>query len=69
MTESTDQVLRLDAKLATLARNGRTAMACFILRGQDEDLAALKSAEGSDLLLGVYIAHDGSSSDGRDPDQ
>lgn len=61
MTMSTDTILRLDAKLAWIARSGRTAMVCFVVRGQEEDLAALKTATDADLLLGVIIAREADS--------
>ena len=56
MTESTDQVLHMEAKLASVARNGNTALVCFLVRGQIDTLQALKLADDADLLLGVVIA-------------
>jgi len=54
-----DTVLRLDAKLGSVARTGRTAMLCFYVRGQDDELAALQRLQGNDLILGVVAAVQG----------
>jgi hypothetical protein len=57
MNEEATVVVRLDAKLASVARTGRTAMVCFFVRGASaEDLAALSNAGDADLILGVVYA-------------
>jgi len=54
-----DTVLRLDAKLGSVARTGRTAMLCFYVRGQEDELASLQQLQGNDLILGVVSAVQG----------
>ena len=68
MTTESERVLRLDAKLASVARTGRTALVCFFVRGQDDDLTALSAAGDADLLLGVVIAQAAGAPDGRPPE-
>jgi len=59
-----ENVVRLDAKLGSMARNGRTAMLCFYVRGQDDDLAKLSQAGDADLILGVVITREVATADG-----
>jgi len=60
-----DAVIRLEAKLGSLARTGRTAMVCFYVRGQDDDLAALARAGDADLIVGVVIVREVAGADGK----
>lgn len=64
MTSSDDNVVRLEAKLGSLARTGRTAMVCFYVRGQEDDLAALARAGDAELLLGVVFVREVATADG-----
>lgn len=61
---SEDPVIRLDAKIGSIARTGRTAMLCFYVRGQEDDLARLTQATGNDLILGVVIVREVATADG-----
>jgi len=63
MTTNEDVVLRLDAKLASIARTGRTAMLCFYVRGHDDDLALLNKIGKGDLILGVVVPAQGADDD------
>ena len=55
MMTTEEQVVRLEAKLGSLARTGRTAMVCFYVRGQEDDLLKIQRAVNADLILGVVI--------------
>jgi len=59
-----DNVVRLDAKLGTIARTGRTAMVCLYVRGQEDDLAKLSQIGDADLILGIVIAREVAATDG-----
>lgn len=63
---SEDPVIRLDAKIGSIARTGRTAMLCFYVRGQEDDLARLSQATNSDLILGVVIVREVATADGTE---
>jgi len=64
MMTTEEQVLRLEAKLGSLATTGHTAMVCFYVRGQADDLAMLGRAGGADLILGVVILREVATADG-----
>jgi len=64
MTTNEDGVIRFDAKLASVARDGKRAMVCFYVRGQDADLDALAKAREAELILGVVIAREVLTADG-----
>jgi len=57
-------VIRFDARLASVARNGRTAVVCFLVRGQDDDLARLQRAGDSEMILGLVIVRELATSNG-----
>jgi hypothetical protein len=65
MTTS-DGPIRLDAKLAGVTRNGRTAMVCFYVRGQEADLDALVATTSADLILGVIATREVITPNGAD---
>ena len=64
MSTNEDGVIRLEAKLGSMARTGRTAMVCFYVRGQEDDLAKLSQAGQNDLLLGVVVEREVTTADG-----
>jgi len=59
-----ENVIRLEAKLGSLARTGRTALVCFYVRGQEDDLAALSRAGEGDLYLAVVMVREVATADG-----
>jgi len=63
MTTS-EGLLRLDAKLASLARSGKTALVCFYVRGQDEELDRLSHLTDVDIILGVIAVREVVTADG-----
>ena len=63
-TTNEDGVVRLDARLASVARTGRTAMVCFYVRGQEDDMAKLAKIGDADLILGLVIVREVATADG-----
>jgi len=60
-------VVRLEGKLATVTRHGRSAMVCFLVRGSEDDIAALAKVDG-DVIVGIVATHDVATTDSSPAD-